>query len=310
VISGFINTYPNGWYQAPKFGDFVEQFLTWSEQQHRPKTHELHSGNCKTLKRFFRGMWMDEITQGMVEDFKLVRIKEKRWGEHDEIAVSGVTVNRALSTLRLIYNFAERCGFTVSNPVKHVTFFREAGRTRVISTEEERAYLAATSQPLRDIARIILDTGMRPEEVFRIETANLDLGQRTIFNPFGKTASAKRKLTMTNDVWSILQRRAVLSKSPYIFSSPDKPEKPIGSVRKAHDAAIRRAKITPGFRLYDLRHTYASRAVMAGVVWPSRAARMREASNLLKGLVGARGFEPRTSCAQGRRATRLRYAPT
>ena len=27
-------------------------------------------------------------------------------------------------------------------------------------------------------------------------------------------------------------------------------------------------------------------------------------------LVGARGFEPRTSCAQGRRATRLRYAPT
>ena len=30
----------------------------------------------------------------------------------------------------------------------------------------------------------------------------------------------------------------------------------------------------------------------------------------LKRLVGARGFEPRTSCAQGRRATRLRYAPT
>src|SRR5438309_10326565 len=27
-------------------------------------------------------------------------------------------------------------------------------------------------------------------------------------------------------------------------------------------------------------------------------------------VVGARGFEPRASCAQGRRATRLRYAPT
>ena len=27
-------------------------------------------------------------------------------------------------------------------------------------------------------------------------------------------------------------------------------------------------------------------------------------------MVGARGFEPRASCAQGRRATRLRYAPT
>jgi hypothetical protein len=31
---------------------------------------------------------------------------------------------------------------------------------------------------------------------------------------------------------------------------------------------------------------------------------------LLRDLVGARGFEPRASCAQGRRATRLRYAPT
>ena len=30
----------------------------------------------------------------------------------------------------------------------------------------------------------------------------------------------------------------------------------------------------------------------------------------LKRLVGARGFEPPTPCAQGRCATRLRYAPT
>jgi hypothetical protein len=37
---------------------------------------------------------------------------------------------------------------------------------------------------------------------------------------------------------------------------------------------------------------------------------MPEASNLLKGVVGAWRFELQTSCAQGRRATRLRYAPT
>src|SRR5436305_8570742 len=38
--------------------------------------------------------------------------------------------------------------------------------------------------------------------------------------------------------------------------------------------------------------------------------RPRELTNLLKALVGARGFEPPTPCAQGRCATRLRYAPT
>jgi integrase len=156
--------------------------------------------------------------------------------------------------------------------VKHITFFREVGRTRIISPDEEKAYLATSSQPLRDIARVMLDTGMRPEEVFRIETANVDFAQRTILNPFGKTMAARRKLTMTEDVLAILKARTISSKGPYIFSSPDNPEKPIGSVRKAHDAAIRRAKIVPGFRLYDLRHTYASRAVMAGVDLPTLAA--------------------------------------
>jgi hypothetical protein len=37
---------------------------------------------------------------------------------------------------------------------------------------------------------------------------------------------------------------------------------------------------------------------------------MMSAAKLLKRLVGAPGFEPGTSCAQGKRATRLRHAPT
>jgi integrase len=158
------------------------------------------------------------------------------------------------------------------NPLLHVTFFREVERTRIISLEEERAYLAAASQPLRDIARIMLDTGMRPEEVFPMEKSSIDFGQRTIPNPFGKTRAARRKLTMTDDVCSILNRHAASSESPYVFASPDRPQMPIGSVRKAHDAAVRRANIAPAFRLYDLRHTYASRAVMAGVDLPTLAA--------------------------------------
>jgi integrase len=132
--------------------------------------------------------------------------------------------------------------------------------------------MTAASQPLKDIARIMLDTGMRPEEVFRVERANVDLGQRTIMNPFGKTRAARRKLTMTEEVWSIMRKRAGSSDSVYVFPSPDNPERPIGSVRKAHDGAVCRARAKPAFRLYDLRHTYASRAVMAGVDLPTLGA--------------------------------------
>jgi integrase len=257
---------------VPKFDEFTEQFLEWSKQLHRAKTHELHSGNRDTLRRFFRGKWLDEISRGMVEDFKLARIRERRWGRKEGISVSPVTVNRALSTLRLMYHYAERRGFQVSNTVKCVEFYKETGRERIISLEEEREYMACASQPLKDIARIMLDTGMRPEEVFRIERANIDLAQRSIVNPFGKTKAARRKLTMTEEVWTIMKRRVGSSDGKYVFPSPDNPERSIGSVRKGHDGAVRRAKVKPAFRLYDLRHTYASRAVMAGVDLPTLGA--------------------------------------
>jgi integrase len=45
---------------------------------------------------------------------------------------------------------------------------------------------------------------------------------------------------------------------------PENKERPVGSVRKAHDAAIDRAGVED-FRLYDLRHTFATRAAQAGV---------------------------------------------
>ena len=94
---------------------------------------------------------------------------------------------------------------------------------RVVSFPEEISYLMATSQPLRDIAKIILDTGLRPEEVFRIRVENLNFAARTIFNPFGKTKAARRKVTMTQEVLENLKQRAKDSKGPFVFSSKEKP---------------------------------------------------------------------------------------
>jgi integrase len=129
--------------------------------------------------------------------------------------------------------------------------------------------MGKTSQPLKDIAQVILDTGLRPEEVFRLRIENIDFVARTIFNPFGKTKAARRKVTMTADVFQLLKRRAQEAKGPFAFPSKSDPSVAIGSVRKAHDAAVERAGIKEHFRLYDLRHTFATRAVAAGVDLPT-----------------------------------------
>jgi len=258
---------------APKFEEHVEKFLEWSKQQHRTKTYELHGTNCDTLLRFFRGCWLDEINPGMVEDFKLARAGEERRNAKDGSIISPATVNRALTTLKKLFHHAEKCGYGLANPTKGVEFLNEGpGRMRVVSFEEEINYFSKASQPLKDIAQVILDTGLRPEEVFRIRTENLDFGEKTIFNPFGKTKAARRKVTMTEDVLQLLRQRAKNAKSAFVFPAKGDPSRPIGSVRKAHDVAVEKAGIKDHFRLYDLRHTFATRSVAAGVDLPTLSA--------------------------------------
>jgi integrase len=53
----------------------------------------------------------------------------------------------------------------------------------------------------------MLDTGMRPDEVFRMRVENIDFKQKAIFNPFGKTKAARRTIPMTDDVLSPLMAR-------------------------------------------------------------------------------------------------------
>lgn len=172
-----------------------------------------------------------------------------------------------------------------SNPVVGVAMFHEPlDSMRVITFEEQAAYLSETSQPLRDIAKIMLDTGMRPEEVFRMRVENIDFKQKTIFNPFGKTKAARRTIPLTDDVLSLLSGRvkeAAEIGTPFVFSSPYDALKPIGSVKKAHKAAAKRAKISGRVRLYDLRHTFATRAVASGADLPTLSALLGHASILM-----------------------------
>jgi hypothetical protein len=55
--------------------------------------------------------------------------------------------------------------------------------------------LADANKQLRDTAVLLLETGMRPEDVYRIERGNVHLSEGYVFNPLGKTKAAKRRIT-------------------------------------------------------------------------------------------------------------------
>jgi integrase len=269
--AGFTKSKP-----APKFSDFTQDFLEWSKEQHKPKTYQLHAWNTKTLKRFFDNKYLDEITTEMVEKFKSTRKHEVRQHAKDGRLITGTTVNRALETLKAMFYQAERMGYSVKNPVVGVSMFRPPlDSMRIITFDEQWNYLGEASQPLRDIAALMLDTGMRPEEVLRITATNVDFAQKTIFNPFGKTKAARRIIPMTDDIAALLKRRVAACKrlgTPFVFPSILDIQKPIASVKKAHRAAARRSNVVGRFRLYDLRHTFATRAAAADMSLPTLAA--------------------------------------
>ncbi len=243
----------------PTFGNFVnKEFLPWSAGQHqaKPRTHKRYRVAAKPLLAFFGKLSADAITAGHVEKFKLERATQ----------ISPAGVNRDLAALRFMLNFAVRQGYVLNNAVNGVRFLPEGpGRMRVISHEEQQLYLAEAGQPLRDVAVLMVETGMCPEEVFTIRKENVHLARRYLFVLSGKTRFRRRNVPLTEAAIEVLKGRVQKAKGPYLFPSRGDSTNHLTTVHKGHLAALQATKINPPFRLYDLRHTYGSRSAMAGV---------------------------------------------
>ena len=244
---------------SPIFEDFVNnEYLPWSKKQHQahPRTHKRYKVAARPLIAFFGKLHLDAITSSHVEKFKLTRSEE----------ISSAGTNRDLAALRFILNIAMRLGYLICNPVIGVRFLPEGpGCMRIISHEEQQKYLAVASSLLRDVATMMLETGMRPEEVFTIQKENVHLIKRYLFVPSGKTRFARRNVPLTEATVEILKRRLAKAKGPLFFLTGEDPNKPLTTIHNAHLKALKASKVKPPFRLYDLRHTFGSRSAMAGV---------------------------------------------
>jgi integrase len=95
-----------------------------------------------------------------------------------------------------------------------------------------------------------------------LEGDQVDLQRRFIL--LDKTKNGKRREIPINDtlkaVFHALRRRFDV---PYVFHDQKK-LKPYRNVKRSFTTALQRAKITD-FHFHDLRHTFASQLVMAGI---------------------------------------------
>jgi integrase len=247
---------------CPNFRDFVlKEFLPWDKKQHEMhlNTHKRYVVSSKPLVEFFGNKRLDAISQADVEKFKMKRF--------DEISAGGT--NRDLAALRYMLNCALSWEYIGRNPVKGVRFLQEGpGSMRIVSHEEERIYLAAADALQHDLAIIILDTGMRPGEMYAIRKEDLHLAAGYLYIPSGKTTFARRNVPLNDRAIEVLKQRLANTKGPYLFPHRLDPAKPMTESNRGHEQVFRRTGLEY-FRIYDLRHTFGSRAVMAGVDLPT-----------------------------------------
>jgi len=148
----------------------------------------------------------------------------------------------------------DRFARSVSHLLKALENFRSLGIEFVSLSEQ-----VDTSTPI-----LALNTGMRRGELLSLEWQQVDLihGRIRILN--AKTNSSERSIPLNAISRSTLLELARDKKSNLVFPSNRKVGKRILDLKKGFRKAVQSAGIA-SLRFHDLRHTFATRLVQAGV---------------------------------------------
>ncbi len=266
-------------------GEFIESDVkpyVESRFVDKPKTLEYYRAGLKLLASYpqLHGCPLGSITAEKVAGY----VAKLRDSDH---AVA--TINRRLEVLRRVLRLAVEWGRVEKLLLKVEMLPGENHRDRVITPAEEARYLEATRQVgdeilaayhraltgirarlrgqepvkpedpylLRDVTTLLIDTGMRPEECYRLRWEHIRDG--AVHVPCGKTSNARRVLPLTQRSAALLDLRRERATCEWVFPAPTRSghmEK--STLKKQHPRACALARVQP-FTMYDLRHTCLTR---------------------------------------------------
>ena len=177
--------------------------------------------------------------------------------------------NQALSHLRSMLKFARETGVLppdAPDPSKPIRRNTRRARGRLLNAQQLAqlgAWLEAPPIRWRDVAdaiRLILLTGCRSGEIARLTWAEVGSDKLSL----SSTKTGKRDVVLSHPALALLDRRKRGASSVFVFPNPSSPTKPITSIDAAWRAIRPLVGLPEDIRLHDLRHTYASHAIMIG----------------------------------------------
>ena len=246
---------------APTFRDFVAG--TWKAACHdrcKPSTRRrIESALQRQLLPAFGPQPLDRIRPAAVHGW---------FDRYSRTAPGGA--NRTLDVLRQILNHAVSCGHVAANPTRGVKRNPRPKPTRFLSREEvDRLHAALNAHRGRtsgrqqaEIIRLLLLTGCRKGELVGLRWSEVD----------GDALHLTDSKTGPRTVFLNAQARAILARQPrtgraHVFPASTDSTRARSTELSLWRKVRRRAGIED-VRLHDLRHTFASHAVMQSVPLP------------------------------------------
>jgi len=242
------------------FKDMAKLYL----EDHSKVNKRSYPTDCHVMVRLnqaFGDKGLSEIDPQDIERFK-ERLKQK---------LSLATINRHLALLGGVFSKAmtwKKNGvpITRANPVREVEKYKENNeRVRYLTEEEEPRLKAVFPEEHWSKVEIAHNTGLRRGEQFNLRWSDVDFHSRTIAIRIPKSGE-REYVKMNNRVIEILRGLPSRLKGEWVF--PSKTGKtPLNAnnfVNRVFEPALEEAKISD-FRWHDLRHTFGSRLIMAGV---------------------------------------------
>jgi integrase len=245
--------------KMPTLAEFAQRFIDAIsvECASKPQTVRFYAVQMAALLKFapLAEARLCEIDEALIQAFI----------EHRARASSIATVNRGLATLRRALRLAQL--WKVVDRVPRIRLVRgEHRREFILKREDEARYLAVCPPMLREIATLLVDTGLRVGEVLALEWRDVNLastpGSLQVRN--GKSFYARRVVPLTERAKALLANRRREAQSLFVFGERD--GKPMRTTSAVHEHAKVRRKFgfPPEFVLHSLRHSFCTRLGEAG----------------------------------------------
>jgi len=237
------------------FKELAEKYIPWMEGRHRSADSKKYRINI--ILSHFGNLPLRSFNTLAVEQYQTDLINK---------GLKPATVNKHISILKAMIKKAVDWNMVEEETLKRVRRVKllteNNKRLRYLSKEECQYLITVCDQHLRPVVITALNTGARKEEILSLKWDNVDLKHGFIL--LDKTKNGDRREIPINDTLRVtfksLTRRLDI---PYVFYDP-LTGKRYKDIKRSFKSACKRACVTD-FRFHDLRHTFASHLVMAGV---------------------------------------------